>query len=157
MLQQPHADQVDDSLSRARHGRLVGNTAIAIAFYEVQVCTLNTDCILSPYSQFPVNLSVLIVASFLLSSMYRSRRTIPLPEGLPVGQLIGKRGSNIRHLQFKSGSRIAVNGDAGFVTVTGSASDITAAVNLLQAQFASWRSSGIACFPPLCALSTATL
>ncbi len=76
--------------------------------------------------------------------MYRSRRTIPLPEGLPVGQLIDKKGSNIRHLQSKSGSRIAVNGDAGVVTVTGSAFDVTATENLLQAQFASWRSSGTA-------------
>ena len=59
-----------------------------------------------------------------------------------MGQMIGKKGSNIRHLQYKSGARIAVNGDAGFVTVTGSAPDISAAVNLLQAQFASWRSSG---------------
>lgn len=76
--------------------------------------------------------------------MYCSRRTIPLPEGLPVGQLIGRKGSNIRHLQSKSASRIAVNDDADIVTVTGSASEISAAVNLLQAQFASWRSSGIA-------------
>lgn len=37
-----------------------------------------------------------------------------------------------------------MNGDAGVVTVTGSAFDVTAAENLLQAQFASWRSSGTA-------------
>ncbi|DBA85228.1 TPA: hypothetical protein ACH3X2_005931 [Trebouxia sp. C0005] len=79
--------------------------------------------------------------------MYRSRQTFPLPEGFPVGQLIGKKGSNIRHLQSKSGSRIAVNADAGIVTVSGSASDIAAAVNLLQAQFASWRSSAATAYP----------
>lgn len=118
--------------------QLVRNTAIAIAFSNV------FD---PPQCQHQVFLSThLIVASFWHSGMHRSRQSIPLPEGLPVGQLIGRKGSNIRHLQSKSGARIAVRGDAGIVTVTGSAFDIIAALSLLEAQFASWRSSGTAGF-----------
>ena len=74
--------------------------------------------------------------------MYRTRQTVHAPEGMPMGQLIGKRGSNVRHLQSRSGARINIDTNAGTITVSGSASDVSAALKRLKGQFASWRSSG---------------
>ena len=74
--------------------------------------------------------------------MYRTRQTVHAPEGMPMGQLIGKRGSNVRHLQSRSGARINIDTNAGTMTVSGSASDVSAALQRLESQFASWRSSG---------------
>ncbi len=84
-----------------------------------------------------------------LVSMYGNRRTVFAPEGLGVGQLIGKKGSNVRHLQSRSGARVNVNADAGTVIVSGSSSDVSGAVELLEGQFASWRSSGVPRCPVL--------
>lgn len=58
--------------------------------------------------------------------------TVKAPEGLPVGQLIGKSGSNIKHLQARSGSRIAVDPASGFVKVTGKPEAIAMSLQLLE-------------------------
>lgn len=74
--------------------------------------------------------------------MYRSRVVVKVPKGLAVGQLIGKQGSNIKHLQTASCARMAVDTISESVTISGNAADVSRAVKLLEAQFASWRSSG---------------
>lgn len=62
-----------------------------------------------------------------------------------MGQLLGKHGSNIKYLQQTTGAHIKAQMQADdniFVTVRGSAAQVSLAVNLLQAQFTSWRCSG---------------
>ena len=74
--------------------------------------------------------------------MYRSRTVVRIPSGLAVGQLIGKQGSNIKHLQTRSCARMAVDTASETVTISGNVADVELAQKLLEAQFASWRSSG---------------
>ena len=74
--------------------------------------------------------------------MYKSRTEVRIPAGLGVGQVIGKKGSNIKYLQTRCGARMSVNTVFETVTVTGSATAVALALKLLEAQFASWRSSG---------------
>lgn len=74
--------------------------------------------------------------------MYRTRQTLYAPQGLPMGQLIGKGGSNVKHIQSRSGARVNVNSDAGVVSISGSTLSVSTAVQLFEGQFASWRSSG---------------
>ncbi|KAL3145248.1 hypothetical protein ABBQ32_000992 [Trebouxia sp. C0010 RCD-2024] len=79
--------------------------------------------------------------------MYRSRVVVKVPKGLAVGQLIGKQGSNIKHLQTASCARMAVDTISESVTISGNAADVSRAVKLLEAQFASWRSSAVSAYP----------
>ena len=74
--------------------------------------------------------------------MYRTRTVVQIPPGLALGQLIGKAGSNIKHLQTTCGARMSVNNSSETVTVSGNTADVKLAQKLLQAQFDSWRSSG---------------
>ena len=74
--------------------------------------------------------------------MYRTRSVVEVPQGLAVGHLIGKAGSNIKHLQTRSCARIAVDTASEYITVSGSTTNVALAVKLLEAQFDSWRSSG---------------
>ncbi|KAL0042386.1 hypothetical protein WJX77_010878 [Trebouxia sp. C0004] len=69
-----------------------------------------------------------------------SARSIPASEAIPIS--MQRCAASLLVC-----SRIAVNGDADVVTVTGSASEFSAAVNLLQAQLASWRSSAACAYP----------
>ena len=69
--------------------------------------------------------------------MYRSRAVVKVPAGLAVGQLIGKQGSNIKHLQTTSCTRMAVDTNSETITISGSAADVSRGVKLLEAQFAS--------------------
>ena len=74
--------------------------------------------------------------------MYRTRTSVRVPAGLGIGQLIGKQGSNIKHLQSRTSARMAVDTVSETVTITGEKTDVSLALALLEAQFASWRSSG---------------
>ena len=67
-------------------------------------------------------------------------RTVRAPEGISVGQLIGKSGSNIKHLQERSGSRIAI--EPGLVKIKGSPEATSIALQLWEQQFKSWWASG---------------
>ena len=74
--------------------------------------------------------------------MHRTRRTLYAPQGLAIGQLIGKGGSNVKHVQSRSGARVNVNADDGSIVISGSTLDVSKAMQLFEGQFASWRSSG---------------
>ena len=67
---------------------------------------------------------------------------VSVPDGLELGQVIGKAGSNVKYLQNKSKTRMFVDCDARVVTVKGHARDVSTALDLLEKQFANWRSSG---------------
>lgn len=84
----------------------------------------------------------MLYVSSLTFKMYRSRTVVKVPSGLAMGQIIGKRGSNIKHLQTVACARMAVDTASGTLTISGSTSDVSRAVKLLEAQFESWRSSG---------------
>lgn len=74
--------------------------------------------------------------------MYRSRTIVKVPQGLALGQLIGKAGSNIKHLQTRSCARMSVDNASQTVTISGNTADVALALKLLEVQFDSWRSSG---------------
>ena len=59
-----------------------------------------------------------------------------------MGMLIGKQGSNIKYLQSRTSARMAIDANTESVTITGYEADVMLAMALLEAQFASWRSSG---------------
>ena len=79
------------------------------------------------------------------ATMYQSRTDVRIPAGLGVGQVIGKQGSNIKHLQTRCGARMSVDTNDEKLIVSGSATAVSLALRLLEAQFASWRSSGQLC------------
>ena len=74
--------------------------------------------------------------------MYRQRQTVAVPPGMDLGQVIGKAGSNLKHLQARSGTRMFVDNSSESVIVQGRAKDVSTAVEMLAKQFESWRSSG---------------
>lgn len=74
--------------------------------------------------------------------MYRSRTDVRIPVGLGVGQVIGKQGSNLKYLQTRCGARMSVDTKNETVQVSGDSTAVSLALRLLEAQFASWRSSG---------------
>ena len=75
--------------------------------------------------------------------MYSRRNiSVHVPAGLGIGQMIGKQGSNIKHLQSRSRARMNVDAATETVRISGSDAEISFALKLLEAQFASWRSSG---------------
>ncbi|KAK9820319.1 hypothetical protein WJX72_008932 [[Myrmecia] bisecta] len=74
-------------------------------------------------------------------------RSVTLPAGFSAGAVIGAKGSNIKRLQASSGARFAVDGDAGIVTITGSASKVQAGEQLLNKQLDAFRRSAISSYP----------
>ncbi len=69
---------------------------------------------------------------------------IKAPAGLSMGRLIGKHGSNIKHLQETSGAHIKAqmqSDDDIYVIVRGNSHQGLLAVELVEAQFASWQCS----------------
>lgn len=88
-------------------------------------------------------LSTAVLHIWLAIRMYSRRNvSVHVPAGLGMGQIIGKQGSNIKHLQSRSCARMSVDSATETVRISGSAAEISFAVKLLEAQFACWRSSG---------------
>lgn len=87
-------------------------------------------------------LKILAVRTYRWFTMYSTRTVVRVPAGLGMGMLIGKQGSNIKYLQSRTAARMAVNADTETVTIIGNKEDVSLALMLMEAQFASWRSSG---------------
>lgn len=73
----------------------------------------------------------------------RRSAVVAIPSGLGMGQIIGKQGSNIKHLSSRSCARMSVDTASETVSINGSDGAVSLAVKLLDAQFQSWRSSGL--------------
>lgn len=50
----------------------------------------------------------------------RVKRTVPIPSGMDVGNLIGKKGSNIKDVSARSGAVCRVDGEEMVVLLSGS-------------------------------------
>ena len=75
------------------------------------------------------------------------RQVLPAPPGLPTGQLIGKKGNNLKHLQARSGAHIYVDAEIKAVVVTGDGKSVARAIDLLQAQFRAWKTAATTLYP----------
>lgn len=72
---------------------------------------------------------------FLLLRSKMSSRRVPIPSGFQLGALFGKGGARIKEVQSRTGARVRIDGEGGYIELSGAPRAVSAAAAQYEEQF----------------------